>query len=360
MKRLIFALGLSAQLLQTAFAAWYQMPSYGYVGHNRCCHFYTEFEAGLYRLNMPPFSYGEFVDPITGIGIDPIPEFTFSNDNVNSFYPRLALGLEVNKKWCPCWIRDILFELGVFYLRRDVGPGIGSGVISDEIALPNPDGSNLLFGNATLSGLELKRNYEYGGVQFKLGSDLNFYHFPQFALTPYLEFDFDSLNQDYEVSIGSVTGATTPVGPLTNVVVREHVNTNYWDFGIGIDMRYAFSPCCKTFFVFAEGAAFVSHASSFLKARSSLTTATPTTTTTRFERNHYVLTGKARGQVGIGYQFGYNFMASVMGQVDYWDYVPRLLNPQRIATTAYDHPLAIGRSSATNYALIFSVNITFF
>lgn len=368
MKRLIFALGLSAGLLQTAFAAWYQLPSYGYVAHNRCCHFYTEFEAGIYRLNMPAFSYGEYIDPFPpGAGTAPLPEFAIKNDHVSAFYPRLALGVEVSKKWCPCWIRDILFELGIFYLVKDVNPGPGDGAFFN-FTLPNINGSGDLLAVAAVapaqtnfSGIELNRRYQYGGVQFKMGSDLNFYHFPQFAFTPFLEMDIDSVGQDYHIYIGSVVG----VANATNIHVQEQLNTNYWDVGFGIDTRYAFSPCCNTFFIFAEASAFLSNANTRLRAKSSITNALGVTTMLRFFRKHNVVSGKARGQLGIGYQFGYNFMASIMGQIDYWGYVPRIINPHRVGTNlsgtgVYAHPATIVESTATNYAIIFSVDVTFF
>lgn len=345
------------------FASYYKTPYF--PCHNNCSHFYMQADVGDYRLRMPGYSFGELLTPVTLTAAGPIEEFTISRDTVDCFYPRLALGVEFNREFCPCWVRNLLFEIGLFYTVGDKQDTPGNGTFTN-FALPAVNGSGdfladtILADPTSFSGLTFKRDYRYAGVQFKLGSDLNLSRSSRFAFTPFVEVDLDSLTQDYKLRIGSLSGGTSAL----NFALDEHVTTNYIDVGVGFDAGLPLSPSCNTFVLFGEAAVFVSGAHTRLKANeSAILPLVPSAISSFYRNKHDAVQCKARGQVGVGYQFGYNFMASVVGQVDYWGYLPEVINPQRVAGTTvgiYDRAVHIEPKSTVNYALILSLTVTFF
>jgi hypothetical protein len=347
-------------------------PTWGsYKRYNRCClneDFYVDLQFGAYQLNMPPFSYGELLDA-NAFGIEPLPQFSLRRDKVNGCYPKIALGVEMDNGWCPCWVGStIFFEVGASYVERDKFSELGNGTFG-PFALPTLDGSgDLVFptvaGESLFSGVDFKRNYRYGNVAIKLGSSFLFPTNCQSALIPFIETDFSYLHQAYTMNIGSISGAAT----ASRFFLKETLNTQYFDYGIGLDLYRALRPRCRTPFVFGEVAFFGSCAKTTFEGEQRVTlNVLPADRANFLEKHLDRLTYKIRGQAGFGYQFGYNFSAALMGQVDYWGYVPVIVNPQRLRSAStttligiYDKPAHIEATSALNYAIVLNLNFVFF
>ena len=381
MKHVIF-LALLGTTLTTAYAgscrptyntsaAWGGLPpTWGsYRRYNRCClaqDLYADVQLGAYRLNSPGFSFGEELAPLTGEGIAALPEFFIGNDHVNAFYPRLTLGVEMNSSWNPCWVGStFFFEVGGSYISCDKFLDLGNGIFTN-FALPQLNGGGDFIAETAgveteFSGVDFKRRYRYSNVSTKLGSNMFFKGSPRFSLVPFLEIDFSYLQQGYFMNIGAITGGAF----ATRVRTKEILNTKYYDFGVGADAVWFFSPCCRTPFIFGEIVGFASSSHTTLSARESALFPLLGTITQRLHKEHDNFTGKVRGQLGVGYQFGYNFGASIMGQIDYWGFIPKVINPHRIETTPsttglYDRPAHIVGKTTTNWALVLNLNFIFY
>lgn len=328
---------------------------------------YIDLDLGMYSLDMPGFAFGELLSPLPfSAGIAPIPELAFRHERVKAFYPKLAIGVDFYNGWSPCWAgSNLFFEVGVFYVTQDRINELGDGVFGN-FALPQLSGGGDFIASAggllsAFSGVDLRREYRYGGGQIKLGSDLLFDTTYRFSFTPFFEVDIDTLQQIYKINIGSIVGAVN----FNRFFLNESLSTNYYDFGIGVDTSYRFCDCQSVLF-FAEGVFFISAAHTRFHGReTAINTGTLLTTTSTIHRQHDALDVKARGQVGIGYQFGYNFAVSVIGQLDYWGYVPAIKNPHRVGITGlgtgiYDFPARIVSKSATNYGIMLNFLVTFF
>jgi hypothetical protein len=323
--------------------------------------FYIELQGGGYRLQAPGFAFGEILSA-TGVPLGDIPEFEIGNDHIHACYPRLTLGVEFYNGLTPCWVgTNLFFELNLAYLDTDRTSNLGNGSFTGFV-LPTINGSGGFLGATTpttFSGVNFKRKYRYSNVAFKMGSDFLSDN-PQLSLRPFVEFDIDSLHQGYIINVGSIT---TGAVVTSDFRLDESLQTQYYDFGLGIDGSYAFSPCCNTFFVFGEGAAFVSHAETRLHGRENATSALGVVTTSTLHSKHETCLFKARGEVGVGYQFGYNLALSVTGLVEYWSYVPEIINPQLVRAGlpgVFDRPAHIDRTSATNYGLLVGLTFIFF
>ncbi len=383
MKRVAFFFALCGLAISSLYGAscrpaynygqrWGGLPTTwgSYRRYNRCClnqDFYVDIELGGYQLNSPGFAFGEILSPLTGAGIADIPEFFLNREHISSFYPRLTLGVEMMNCWNPCWVGNtIFFEIGGSYISNDKFSDLGNGIFTN-FALPVLNGSGDFIAETggvetEFSGVDFKRQYRYGNVAFKLGSCILTPRSPRFSIIPFVELDFSYLHQGYKLNIGSITGGAI----ATRFQLREFLNTKYYDFGIGSDFSFVFTPECRTAFLVSEAAIFCSSTHTHLKGRESAIFPLIGVPTQNFiERKHDAFTFKGRVKAGIGYQFGYNFAASIIGQVDYWGYIPQVINPHRIETTPsltglYDKPAHIIGKRTTNYAVYLNLNFVFF
>lgn len=331
--------------------------------------FYIDLLLGAYRLDAPAFSFGEILDPFpfAAAGIAPIPELAIAHgEHVYACYPKLALGVEMNMGDCFCWVgSNITFEVGVFYAERDKNDHLGDGTFPD-FALPTVNGGSDFLASTlgiptAFSGVGFQRTYRYAGMQAKLGSDFLFKHSPQFYLNGFFEFDYVGLQQDYRIHIGRLAGGAN----ATEFHLNEHVTTTYMDYGLGLGSSYFFSPSCRSLFLYGEVAGFLSCAHTHLKAREHAVFPLFGFSQNELRNDYSTLSGKARGQLGIGYQFGYNFTLSCIGQAEYWGYIPRVVNPHRVGHNilgggVYDYPVHIEQEHAFNYALVVGLTFVFF
>lgn len=321
---------------------------------------YIDIQTGGYRLMAPGFSFGEILAS-DGSGLAAFPNLIEHHDRITGFYPRIAAGFEFDNGCLPCVVGENFFiELAVFYSCFEKVDN-SNETITDGFAFPriNGEGDFLFTSELTrFSAISLRRKYEYGGFQGKLGSNI-FCCSKLITITPYLELDVDSFNQTYEGTVPRINGGLSG----RNFRFKEKLTTSYWDFGGGFDIFYRCSPACRTLFFFVEGTGFLSHADTEFKATERITL--PPRAPIKIENDECVFSGKARGQLGVGYFFGNNVAVSIMGQIDYWGYVPRVTNPHRVedgsgAVGIYDGPARITRTSATNYALVFDLTVAFF
>lgn len=365
MKRLQLLLLLS--LTSALGAACHSYP------YNRyCCEssdFYLEIEGGGYWLDAPEFSFGEVLTT-TGVVTSDIPEFAIGHEHVGGCFPRVLLGVEFYNGITPCWIgTNLFFELAIGYYDTDRTLDLGNGSFTG-VTLPALDGSGSFvptpltpITSALFSGVDFKRKYRYSNVAFRLGSEFLIEH-PQLSLRPFAEFAVDAVHEGYIVKVGTITVNTTPTATtFTHFKLDESLQTQYFDFGFGIDGNWGFSPCCNSLFLYGEAAVFASHASTTLHGRE-FVTSSGTTVSSRVSKDHDECLFKARAKAGVGYQFGYNLALSLTGIYEYWGYIPQVINPQLVSTAtttgAFDRPAHIEKKTANNYGLVVGLTFIFF
>lgn len=341
----------------------------GYRRYNKCClsqSTYIDLQLGGYRLDAPGFEFGEVLGG-GAEGIGPIPEFFTPHDRLTSFYPHLAVGVDMINCWTPCWVgNSIFFEVGGSYISNDLFHPLGNGTFP-AVAIPDIDGCGDFIPVSSVqtvfSGVDFKRKYRYGNVAFKLGSSFLAPASCRFSFVPYLELDFNYLHQGYLAKICRITRGTAGT-VATDFFLDEGLDTKYYDFGVGLSAGWAFSTGCRTPFIFADATVFASASHTVFHGRESATILTVPEFIDLVSK-HDDFRAKYRLQFGAGYQFGYNFSVALMGQFDRWGYIPQLINPHRIGTTSsgtglYDRPAHIVRRTANNYAAVLRLNFIFF
>lgn len=321
------------------------------------CRAYFEVGLGAYRLDAPDYSFGELLNIAGTLGIADIPEFA-EHERVDGFFPRLAFGIEFPQEYTPCWLgNNLRFELSGFYFERDFDNDSNSFAL-DNFAFPLLDGSGDFIAvtsglTSTFSGVDFDQKYRYSGVAAKLASDFCNPFFSNFTFTPFVEIVFDVLHQGYIIDITSITGGIA----VTDYLLDQSLDTNYFDFGLGINIKYAFSTYFPAITVFGEAAIFGSYAHTVFNG---IESATSIVTSSFLDFKHDSFDSKFRGQVGFGYELSNNFALAIVTQVEHWGYIPQLVNPHRIAAGSYDGPVRIESENATNYAallkLIFKIN----
>ncbi len=298
---------------------------------------YLGVEGGYKKLfNIPKYSYGFFGPALSGPAT---PAFT-TEDHPDGAYFATSGGVRV--LFQPCHI------LAPNALSLDVSGNFFQTSDKDNISIPAPGfitiplGSNgsVTFALPTSGTMDRRYQYQLGRFDF----------FPTYCLKlcclsllfePLFSFATSRLVESYGTNIFIPD-------VLNNISISQKLTTFYQDIGGGVGLGF---PFCRNFEIFIRNAFYWTKASSHLK---SVIASGPSAAFIVRPANDDLtsITWTYRGTAGINFHFC-RFHLGVIGQYEYRDFIPSILNPQvsAIATFSLNNPL-IQRGHALHSASI--------
>ncbi len=302
--------------------------------------FYGSIEAGYQKFRTPSFNVGTITNLVT---FDPFEPLSIDTDYPSGGYATILLGLQLPFFWTrQRWgdLPSIEFRGSIFSARQKTEestfliPG-GLFVIFPDVTDPLNGDTIAFAGGETLENFT-QRDYNGLGVDIRFKADYACWTGKRlFVVEPFVAVGYYKFVQKYAASTTGIVGVET-------VAFDEVVKTNYYDFGGGLSF---FGPLCGFSYGLTAGI-YGSCGNSDLSVNETVFVLGIPAVSRDLNVHKTRWSAKFKGSAEIGYRFKRVFL-SVIGNGEYWGYMPQIINPQ-LPTSEATH---LERFSTWNYSV---------